>query len=310
MKKFIIKSFAFFTVVIGVVSFILMNYGGNVDYFYEKFTTKKAHSIILGDSRSFQGIQPSIVDSYFENFPLQLPILNYSFTLKQTAYGPPYLESVKRKLNSETKNGLFIISVHPFLLANRSGKEEEKQGEFFEADMPPHNMRFVNNSPNFEYLLKNFDYFHFRGIIKKSSKTHKDGWLEETNLPDDKALLKTWKDNQITLYNGFQKKWLKSEIRLEYLEKLILYLKNHGHVVLVRLPIDKELIAIENEFWNTFNIDMRNMSNKNDIEYITFSEVENTFNTYDGIHIDKFGGVPFTKALCDSINVKLEIQKH
>ena len=303
MKKFIIKSVLFLCIVMGVITFVLVTYGGYVDYFYEKFTTPKSHSLILGDSRSLQGIQPKIIDDYFKGSNLELPMFNYSFTLKQIAYGEPYFESIKRKIDTTTKKGLFIITVHPFTLSSRNkNNEEEEEGVFFETNMPPHNMEYVNNNPNYEYLLRNFDYFHFRGIFRKSSKTHKDGWLEETNLTNDTLILKRWKYNQIELYAGFSEKWKKSKTRINYLDSLVTFLNNYGKVVLVRLPIDGEILNIENEYWPDFNFDMQDLSELNNISYINFNTVENKFRTYDGIHIDKFSGVEFTNTLCDSIN--------
>jgi hypothetical protein len=309
MKKFIIKSVLFLCVVIGVLTFVLLKYGGYVDYFYEKFTTPKSHSFILGDSRSLQGIQPEIINNYFKESDLELEVLNYSFTLKQIAYGAPYLESIKRKIDKTTKNGLFIISVHPFTLSSRNKNNEEDNGIFFEADMPPHNMKFVNTSPNYEYLIRNFDFFHFRGVFRQSSKTHKDGWLEETNLPKDTILLNTWKSNQIKLYGDFSKEWMPSETRIKYLIKTVVFLKKYGEVVIVRLPVDREIQMIENKYWNEFNNDLGNIANTSKAQYINFNTAQNQFKTYDGIHIDKFSGVEYTKALCDSIRKHIEYQK-
>lgn len=309
MKKFIIKSVLFLCIVMGVITFVLVTYGGYVDYFYEKFTTPKSHSLILGDSRSLQGIQPKIIDDYFKGSNLELPMFNYSFTIKQIAYGEPYFESIKRKIDTTTKKGLFIITVHPFTLSSRNKNNEEEEGVFFEANMPPHNMKYVNNNPNYEYLLRNFDYFHFRGVFRKSSKTHKDGWLEETNLPKDSLLLNNWKSNQIKLYGNFAKEWIKSKTRINYLEKTINFLNIYGKVLIVRLPVDKEIQDLEKAYWSEFNVDMQNLANTCKVPFVNFNTNENSFKTYDGIHIDKFSGVDFTKALCDSINNHLVYQK-
>ena len=181
MKKFLIKSILFFVLVVGIISIILITSGGYIDYFYEKFTTPKAKSLILGDSRSMQGIQPSVINKYFKTSDFELPIMNYSFTIAQIAYGPLYLESIKKKLDQNTTNGLFIITVNPWILSERENDDLEN-GVFFEKGMPPHNMKFVNLNPNFEYVIKNFNYFHFRSIISRTSKMHKDGWLEESAI--------------------------------------------------------------------------------------------------------------------------------
>ena len=49
---------------------------------------------------------------------------------------------------------------------------------------------------------------------------------------------------------------------------------------------------------------MKSMSDRNGLSFINFT-TNNQFTTYDGIHIDKFKGVNFTKTLCDSIAINL-----
>mgnify|MGYP003644316077 FL=1 len=302
MKKFLIKSILFFVLVVGIISIILITSGGYIDYFYEKFTTPKAKSLILGDSRSMQGIQPSVINKYFKTSDFELPIMNYSFTIAQIAYGPLYLESIKKKLDQNTTNGLFIITVNPWILSERENDDLEN-GVFFEKGMPPHNMKFVNLNPNFEYVIKNFNYFHFRSIISRTSKMHKDGWLEESNLPKDTVMLNLWKQKQIALYSDYSSKWKKSNFRLNGLEELIKYLDSFGYVVLLRMPIDEKIISIENKFWNNFDVDIKEVALKTNVKYLNLSH-DNKYTTYDGNHLDKYGGVVFTKELCDSIIYK------
>ncbi|MCF6294475.1 MAG: hypothetical protein L3J25_02145 [Flavobacteriaceae bacterium] len=304
MKKFLIKSLLFFVLVVSIVSIILITSGGYVDYFYEKFTTPNASSMIIGDSRSMQGIQPSIINNYFANGEYEIPMLNYSFTIAQISYGPLYTESIKKKLDSTTKNGLFIVTVNPWVLSTREEDDEEK-GVFFEKGMPPHNMEFVNHNPNFEYFIKNFNYFHFKSIIRRTSKMHKDGWLEESNLPKDSTMLNEWKKNQVIMYKDFASRWVKSEFRLRSLEQLVKYLDLYGDIILLRMPIDQKIIEVEKQYWGDFDKDIEHISKKTNTIYINFSQSFEMYKTYDGNHLDKYGGVDFTKHLCDSIVYKL-----
>lgn len=300
MKKFILKSIVFFALVIGILSFILVIYGGYIDYFYQKFTTPKAKSMIFGDSRSMQGIQPSIINNYFKNSEIDLPMFNYSFTIAQIAYGPLYTKSIMKKLDPTANNGLYIVTVNPWILSEREN-DNVKKNVFFESGMPPYNMECIDMNPNFEYLIKNYNYFHFRSIIRQTSKMHKDGWLEESNLPEDTITLNKWKSKQIRLYTDYSTKWKKSEFRLNSLKKLINILSEHGKVVLVRMPIDKNLIKIENKFWPNFNYDLDHLIENKKAIYIDFNGSPNNYRTYDGNHLDKYGGKDFTNELCDSI---------
>jgi hypothetical protein len=91
MRKFIKKAIIFFIIIILFLSVLLNKYGGYLDYFYEKFTTPKQFSLVLGDSRAMQGIQPKVLDSCLQNSKFKLPTYNFSFTIAQASYGPSYL---------------------------------------------------------------------------------------------------------------------------------------------------------------------------------------------------------------------------
>lgn len=303
MRKFLLKTSLFFILTVFGLSIILMNFGGYVDYFYEKFTVPKQTSLILGDSRSLQGIQPRIIDRELKDSGFNLPMFNYSFTIAQINYGKPYTESVKKKIKP-SKNGLFIVSVHPWLFTEREG-DDLKNGVYSERVKPPYNMHSVNANPNLEYFVKNFQYFHFRTIIRKSAKLHRDGWLEESNLPKDSSDLNYWKNLQINMYKDFSKKWTRSPQRVNDFIDMITYLQGNGRVVMVRMPVDVKILSVENNFWNNFDEEMRTISKKMNLSYINCSK-SNKYQTYDGNHIDKYGGVIFTKELCDSIKVTKE----
>ncbi|NER13980.1 hypothetical protein GWK08_11050 [Leptobacterium flavescens] len=300
MKKFLIKISVFFGIVVIIFSIVLMNYGGYIDYFYEKFTTPKVKSLILGDSRSMQGIQPSVINDYFKGSDYETPILNYSFTIAQIAYGPLYTESVKKKLDTTSTDGLFILTVNPWILSLRE-EDKVEEGIYFEQGKPPHNMTFVSHSPNFEYLVRNFNYFHFKSIVRRTSKMHKDGWLEESNLPKDSLTLNKWKEIQVELYSDYASRWKKSEFRLNHLQKLVEYLDKHGDVVIVRMPIDQKIMDIENNYWEGFDDDISRVASETNVKYINFSSHIEQYKTYDGNHLDKYGGVIYTRHLCDSI---------
>tara|TARA_R110002033_G_scaffold143840_2_gene181943 strand:- start:15164 stop:16027 length:864 start_codon:yes stop_codon:yes gene_type:complete len=280
----------------------MLKYGGNIDYFYNKFTTPKAKSMIIGDSRSMQGIQPTIINHKLKTENFELPILNYSFTIAQAPIGPLYAESILKKLDNSSKEGMFIISMTPWMLASDNNKFDNNLGEFREEGAPPHNMNFVSMNPNYEYLLKNLNYFHFKALFRQTSTMHKDGWLEEINLPDSPEVFNSWKKNQQHIFEKMIAEYVVSSLRLKSLDDLIKRLKKHGKVYIVRMPIDLDFLAMENSFYKGFDNDMKTVSKKNNILYINFNNGSaNSFKTYDGHHLDKKGGAIFTEILCDSV---------
>ncbi|WP_108244225.1 hypothetical protein [Muricauda brasiliensis] len=302
MKKYLFKTLIFLLACFAVITLVLLKYGGYVDYFYVKFTTPKAKSMIIGDSRSMQGIQPSVVNEALSSKDYSLPVFNYSFTIAQASMGPLYNESILKKLDTSSSNGLFIISVTPWMFGSDKNNDNAK-GEFREENSPPHNMHYVDVNPNYEYLLKNLQYFHFRTIFRQSAEMHKDGWLEEKNLPQSEAIFKAWKEGQSKIFDNMMEEYVVSDIRLESFHKLVVRLQEHGEVILVRMPIDSDFIEKEHLFYPSFDSDMERAAQKFNIPYFNFDKqfFATKFKTYDGHHLDKIGGQNFTKTLCDSI---------
>lgn len=308
MKKYLIKTSLFLFIGFLIITVVMLKYGGNIDYFYNKFTTPKAKSMVLGDSRSMQGIQPRVINKKLNNLGIELPILNYSFTIAQASIGPLYTESILKKLDQSSENGVFIISMTPWMLASDK-KNDNNIGEFREAGAPPHNMHFVSMNPNYEYLLKNLNYFHFKSLIRKSSTMHKDGWLEENNLPDSPEMFANWKKNQAKIFEKMIEEYRVSSLRLNSLDVLIKKLKPHGNIYLVRMPIDRDFLEMETLFYEDFDHDMELAAKRNEIMYINFNKGDSTFKSYDGHHLDKTGGYNFTNILSDSISKYLKQNK-
>ena len=108
------------------------------------------------------------------------------------------------------------------------------------------------------------------------------------------------------MFKGFIENYKVSDYRKKSMDTLINNLKTYGKVYLVRTPIDKEILKLENEFYPNFDIDIDALSKNHNIRYFNFNKSKkHNYTTYDGHHIDKFGGKPFTKAICDSIKKSL-----
>ncbi|WP_445381940.1 hypothetical protein [Robiginitalea sp. IMCC43444] len=306
MRRFIQKLLLFGFLALTIISCILMLWGGRVDYFYNKFTSQKSASLIIGDSRSFQGIQPAILNEFLSDSYLELPILNYSFTIGQAPMGPLYNQSISKKILTNRRNGLFIISVTPLMFTKNKGYDHKK-GQFPEANQPPHNMHFVELNPNFEYLLKNLSFFHFKAIFRGNAITHKDGWLEEKNISRDSLSYRNMENHQLKIF--FQDSEIQgySDVRLTAFNDLLKLLSSIGKVFVIRTPISNNFITKENEYFPNFNQKVDSMAQKFDVPFIDFNEhpLKHKFETYDGHHLNKRGGRYFTEVLSDSILSRL-----
>ena len=211
-------------------------------------------------------------------------------------------------MDLNTKTGLFILSVHPFSLAQRDSDNFAK-GIYFEADEPPHNMRFPSMDPNPEYFFKNFKYFHFKTIFSKVALLHEDGWLELNNIPTDSAAIKAVQFEVEKTYHGFAERWKKAPYRVSKLEETIAFLKQHGTVILVRMPVSKSVLKIESGFWPNFDDEIEKIAAKENVDYINYAKSAHSFVVFDGSHLDNKSGAIFSKAMCDSIRMKSLLPK-
>ena len=148
MKKFLIQISAFIIFPIAFIIVTTLIYAdGYIDPFYKRFTTPQQNNLILGTSRAAQGIVPSILKKNFN-----INFYNYSFTISHSPFGKGYYESIKKKLDPKTKNGVFIVAVDPFSITSHIKPNGE---ENFDHEKMITNQKMVHTNPNFEYLIKN-----------------------------------------------------------------------------------------------------------------------------------------------------------
>lgn len=305
--KFIKKLALYLLICLGIVTLILETKGHHIDAFYEKFTTPKVNSMIIGDSRGFQDLMPSIINNALPASTYALPIYNYAFTIDQAHIGPHYTKSILRKLTQQKTNGLFLISLTPMMLSSDI-KNNNENLEFIEDGAPPHNMYFVNTKPNYEYFIKNIDYFEFKAMFKKEYTVHEDGWMEINHISDDKQRLKEWKNTQMDRFKAMAKTSKPSDYRIRSLDTLVKTLKKYGNVYLLRVPIDQDFLDLETTYFKDFNRSVGAIAEKNNIPYINFGITDSTYFAFDGHHLDKKSAELFSKNVCDSI-IKHHISK-
>lgn len=282
MLRFISLTLLFLVVVTGGFLLILTRANGFTDPFYVRFTTAPQQNMIIGTSRSAQGIVPSSFKSI-----LKKELFNYSFTAGHSPYGPIYLNSIKKKLDPSTKDGIFILSIDPWAISAGTG-DPNNASEFLENDLMLANMETVNSNPNFEYLLQELKGNYHLTLFNSNTVTflHQDGWLEVT-IPMDSSSVAIRTIRKIKNYRTENLPNMKiSQTRIDYLNQTIDFLKSYGKVYLVRLPIGEELLEIENEYSANFDDLMRASIERAD-GYLDLTKRDERFLFTDGNHLWK-----------------------
>lgn len=286
MKKFLMLAFTFIALTCCIFLFLLSLADGSTDPFYLRFTSPKQSNLILGTSRSAQGLQPSLFSEQ-----LGQSFYNYSFTIAHSPYGPAYYNSILKKLDPAVKNGIFILTVDPWSISTKNEFPNDSSS-FAENSLCVGNTVMVNSSPNFEYLLKNLKgkyYTAITGDIGSGMFLHDDGWLE-VSIPMDSIAMKNRRTKKIEEYkNENLPHFHFSSVRTQYLEKTIHYLKAHGSVYIVRLPIDPEILKIEHNLMPDFEQKIAAVIALSD-GYLDLTKDTKNYTFTDGNHLYKSSG--------------------
>lgn len=296
MKKFIYNLLIFVVTIFLLIIGISFLAGGYTDPFYVRFTTPKQKNLIIGTSRAAQGLQPEVFNEI-----LNTTIFNYAFTLAHSPFGKVYYESILKKHNKE-KNGIFIITVDPWSISSSCNNPNDLT-QFKENNLCLNNTKYVNLYPNLEYLYKNLKG-NYEDIIFPHSKSvflHNNGWYEVNCIPMDSASVNSRIFNKIETYRKEHLPKTKfSQVRLDYLLQTLKYFRNYGKIYLVRLPIYRRMMEIENEIMPNFDNVIKSAIELSD-DYLDLTVKNDDYIYTDGNHLYKSSGKDVSELIANWI---------
>jgi len=285
MRKFIVQITILSILVLVAFALILSRANGYTDPFYIRFTTPKQQNLILGTSRAAQGVQPEVLKNAFNrNFN------NYSFTIAHSPFGATYLESIKNKLDHDQKDGIFIITVDPWSISSTTLSPNDSLN-FRELELCLSNTPKVDRDPNYTYLLRNLKGKYRELVIRKKAGLylHNDGWLE-ISINMDSAIAEKRIAERVEMYRTTNLPYYQfSSLRLEYLQKTIEFLNQHGNVYLVRLPLHPDMMDIDNLLMPDFNEKIEQLAPQTK-GYYDMTIFNDEFSYTDGNHLYKESG--------------------
>ena len=299
---FLKKTALYFVLVFSIVYVLIyLKANGKTDPYYLRFTSHRQGSLILGSSRAAQGLLPEIFNDNLISNP---PIYNYSFSFPLSPFGDAYLKATKAKLDTNTTNGIFVISVSPWSLARKKMNSSDDPQFFRENSTALNRLQFYNTNPNLGYLWKYYPkswWTIISGNTEEYIELHDDGWLEVTFTMDSTS----WKRNiekRIQYYKEKnQGKYEISTNRVLALKKTIKLLQNHGKVFLVRLPVSSQMYNIEFADFEDFDKLIATIATSNQVPYLNFINDSKDEITTDGNHLIKQYAIEYSNKITDSI---------
>lgn len=300
MKKFLFKISFYIIGIIGIMLFLGTYADGNTDDNYRHYTGPKPSSMILGDSRGGQAVIPYVLDEKFKGRKFN----NFALNIGDSPYGQVYLEAVKKRINPDTKDGIFILTVDPWCLSLDKSLVNSKEDP--DRNSPMADMHFYDMSPNYEYLLKHYSrswfniYKEREEVAKSVTFLHKNGWMEvNVNIHPDSVRVREAK--KIEGYTDMLKNQQISQYRIDGFEDMIKYLKEKGTVYIVRIPAFKGMMELEDRYAPGFSKRIEGIAEKNRVKFFDLSLKPENYIYTDGNHMYKESGKIFTAQIADSI---------
>ena len=303
MRKFLIQVLVFFLIVAGSLALLVFQADGYTDPYYKKFTVKKQKNLIIGSSRAAQGIQPKVLED-----KMQRTFFNFSFSLKDSPYGPLYFESIKQKLDTSDRNGIFIVEVNPWSIASKCSDPNDST-LFRENTMFLGDDRDLNQNPNIMYIYENMQGQYYRlllgsfyriiGTENAKMYLHDSGWLE-ISVDMDSVSVRQRTDKKLLQYKQESEAYKFSAVRYNYLRKTLLFLKKYGRVYLVRLPTHCKMTETEKDMMPNFEQLIIDLSSCCDA-YFDYSEDCEKYRYTDGNHLYKESAAKLSVRLAGKI---------
>ncbi|MEX2567499.1 MAG: hypothetical protein WD431_16255 [Cyclobacteriaceae bacterium] len=109
---------------------------------------------------------------------------------------------------------------------------------------------------------------------------------------------------------GFYKDLLKrssfSDVRYQFIEATVRYLKGKGKVILIRMPVHQDIYQNEQELIPDFDKRIETVAKKLEVRYLNFS-VDQGWEFKDGAHLKKSSAFDFSILLSDKlVDINLE----
>ena len=288
-------------------SYLLFAYNltrGFVGDDYPKFT-HASPNLILGLSRAHFGMDPATIGKEFSKLTGNGDVLNFAFEKSQSPYGEVYLRAIKKKLKENTKNGVFLLCVSPGSFSVPNRLRTEKEILEFDERMMIGKVHNLNRHPNYEYVRKCFGRSLYKGILPHDHRIttvfHENGWeefrLKAGKYEIDQQQIKSWQDETVTGYTKIVDALPEyiADYRMSWFRKTIEELKKYGSVYIVRLPIHKGVMGLEDRVWKDFDSDMNSVASHYNVAYLNYARTGEKYQTYDGSHLHSASAQKFSQ---------------
>ncbi len=257
-----------------------------MDPYYLKITTLHQEGLVIGTSRAAQAIEPSLFGNMY----------NFAFTQSFSPFDSSYFDLIKRfhpiydskkdRIVLNSNGRLHLICVDPWALCSFPGDQFESSNSSFVGKVSPPIFKNIA----FSYLLK-FKPTTWKDIYSNCRSAHyvNDGgrFVVDMDSLEMEQHFKLNFQNKL-IYNKKKEVYLNGSVsskRMNYFYQIVKYLQKDGKVVLVQLPVHKELAKLEDKFAPNFDALINQFASKNQVQFINLRTYHDSVKYTDGGHI-------------------------
>lgn len=301
MRRFLLKVMLATSTAFGLHALAGLFADGHLDAYYLRFTGPRRGALILGTSRAAQGIRPQVISNRLHDAIRHAP-LNFAFTVSHSPFDAAYLHAVLGKVDSGVEDGLFIVTVDPWSLAERRAEGSEARALGLLG-----NQCIFNGTPNYEYLVRNTEagWGSFMGgphhDLEPETTIMPDGWLRYSVRQDSAAVAKRT-DKTLKLYRESRLRLYGPDLTgMAELSTIIDLLERHGKVVLVRMPCGQEILNMEKERWPRFDSTLLAFASERNLPYWDHTGDSMRYDYIDGNHLDTLSSAAYSLELASRL---------
>jgi hypothetical protein len=310
MKKIITVTSILIVLIAASLALVFMKVEGEsatYDLKYSKLSSSKQGSIIIGTSRPAQGIDPLLVDGITSPVIHNQPLYNFSFNLGCSPFGPAYYRAIEKKITKGKGDSIrvFVISVDPWAVSDFTEDYQPEGASYYEDLTFMGKINQVEGTPNYDYLMTSFRrplYSIFISGEGKPKVRKMGAYFDKKHVYSEDAI-----DKHITAKMKFYKKEQLnkkkfSQTRYDYFEKTIELLNQYGQVIILRMPVSKEMHDLEEKYMPEFEEMVKKTSDKYELPFYNPYKRSGEYLSVDGNHLYGSGVKTFSKELGLYIN--------
>lgn len=260
--------------------------------------TVRASSAIIGTSRASRLSDSTLNSELGYDYST---VYNLAFNNGVSPYGPFYNDFLTNKIETFSDSlNLFILCIDPWSLSENM-EISDKPEKFREAQS------IITFKQKEDFSAVRYFFNHYKKSPFTLFMPTKEGYAHYEVAPPESLSKKITAAKIASYQRRHVRKKKLNQIRIESFIELVSYLSEKGQVILVRLPVSKEMKELEETYIADFNQLIKSLMTAKNTYFLDFYPYNSNFECPDGDHLLKKDAIKISQMIAE-ISVLIENQ--